>query len=252
MSGRDAGRPGRFRYTSKKDLHLFATVQPRRELRQLRCESHYLERWSGRQLPEMDGFGWFAFERVRQLCTPKMAAVLDERVALHELFGACRTCRSAQPPSRTSPACRPARALDLQQFQLRSCAAGRREAAGLRSRREHAVARHDDRERVLAECRADRARRVRFTHCGGDLAVGARAARMDRARDRVDAAVEFGDGVEVECNVFEVVAGAFEERLDALDDALYIDRRRRFARGRVAPAHARPRGASLGSGNSTR
>jgi len=78
---------GRFRYTAKKDLHLFATVQPRRELRQLRCESHYLERWSGRQLPEMDGFGWFAFERVRQLCTPKMAAVLDERVALHELFG---------------------------------------------------------------------------------------------------------------------------------------------------------------------
>ena len=78
---------GRLRYTSKKDLHLFATVQPRRELHQLRCESHYLERWSGRQLPEMDGFGWFAFERVRQLCTPKMAAVLDERVALHELFG---------------------------------------------------------------------------------------------------------------------------------------------------------------------
>jgi 8-oxo-dGTP pyrophosphatase MutT (NUDIX family) len=77
---------GRFRYTSKKDLHLFATVQPRVELRELRCESHYLDRWSGRQLPEMDGFGWFAFERVHQLCTPKMAAVLGERMALRELL----------------------------------------------------------------------------------------------------------------------------------------------------------------------
>lgn len=77
---------GRFRYTSRKDLHLFATLQPRRELRQLRCESHFLDRWSGRQLPEMDGFGWFAFERVRQLCTPKMSAVLAEHIALPALY----------------------------------------------------------------------------------------------------------------------------------------------------------------------
>ena len=76
---------GRFRYTTKKDLHLFATVQPRKELRQLRCESHYLDRYSGRQLPEMDGFGWFAFERAQTLCTPKMAAVLAQRVELDRL-----------------------------------------------------------------------------------------------------------------------------------------------------------------------
>ena len=77
---------GRFRYTTKKDLHLFATVQPRIELKDLHCESHYLDRFSGRQLPEMDGFGWFAFERAQTLCTPKMAAVLGQRVVLDELF----------------------------------------------------------------------------------------------------------------------------------------------------------------------
>ena len=77
---------GRFRYTTKKDLHLFATVQPRIALRQLRCESHYLDRWSGRQFPEMDGFGWFPFERAQTLCTPKMAAVLGQRVALNDLL----------------------------------------------------------------------------------------------------------------------------------------------------------------------
>jgi hypothetical protein len=34
----------------------------------------------------MDGFGWFAFERTQTLCTPKMAAVLGQRMALGELF----------------------------------------------------------------------------------------------------------------------------------------------------------------------
>ena len=77
---------GRFSYTSKKDLHLFATVQPRIELKTLRCESHYVDRYSGRPLPEMDGFGWFAFARAQTLCTPKMAAVLGQRVALNELL----------------------------------------------------------------------------------------------------------------------------------------------------------------------
>ncbi|HEY4065750.1 MAG TPA: NUDIX domain-containing protein [Burkholderiaceae bacterium] len=88
---------GRFRYTNKKDLHLFATVQPRIELRQLRCESHYLDRFSGRNLPEMDGFGWFSFERAQTLCTPKMATVLGSRVVLDELLGRLTdaTARSA-------------------------------------------------------------------------------------------------------------------------------------------------------------
>ena len=86
---------GRFRYTNKKDLHLFGTVQPRIELRQLRCESHYLDRASGRNMPEMDGFGWFKFERAQSLCTPKMATVLGARVVLDELLA--RLVTSAAP-----------------------------------------------------------------------------------------------------------------------------------------------------------
>ena len=73
---------GRFAYTNKKNLHLFATLMPRFDLKELRCESHYLDRYSGRQLPEMDGFGWFGFERVGALCTPKMATVLGSRISL--------------------------------------------------------------------------------------------------------------------------------------------------------------------------
>ena len=74
---------GRFTYTNKKNLHLFATLMPRIDLMELRCESRYLDRHSGRQLPEMDGYGWFAFDRVAALCTPKMAQVLGSKMDLN-------------------------------------------------------------------------------------------------------------------------------------------------------------------------
>jgi 8-oxo-dGTP pyrophosphatase MutT (NUDIX family) len=82
---------GRFTYTTKKDLHLFATFTERIELNELRCESHYLDRLTGRSLPEMDGFGWFTFERVRALCTPKMAVVLGERIELSDVLAQLTT-----------------------------------------------------------------------------------------------------------------------------------------------------------------
>ena len=77
---------GRFEYTAKKNLHLFAAWLPRLDVKQLRCESHFVDRRSGRALPEMDGFGWFDFERAAALCTPKMAQVLGVRVDLSRLF----------------------------------------------------------------------------------------------------------------------------------------------------------------------
>jgi 8-oxo-dGTP pyrophosphatase MutT (NUDIX family) len=76
---------GRFKYTAKKDLHLFATCMPRFDINELYCDSHYFDRQARRELPEMDGYGWFNFERAKALCTAKMAAVLHERVKLHEL-----------------------------------------------------------------------------------------------------------------------------------------------------------------------
>ena len=73
---------GGFHYTGKKDLHLFATRMPRFDIAHLHCDSHYVDRPTGRSLPEMDGYGWFAFDRIGSLCTARMAAVLGAKIAL--------------------------------------------------------------------------------------------------------------------------------------------------------------------------
>ena len=73
---------GPFPYTTKKNLHLFACLIARIDLGKLRCESHYADRFTGRMLPEMDDYGWCAFERLHTLCTPKMAAVLGRQIDL--------------------------------------------------------------------------------------------------------------------------------------------------------------------------
>ena len=77
---------GRFDYRPKKDLHLFAALMPRFDLAALRCESHFAQLGTGRRLPEMDGYGWFGFERIGALCTGKMAAVLHGRIDLPRLL----------------------------------------------------------------------------------------------------------------------------------------------------------------------
>lgn len=73
---------GRFTYTGKKDLHLFAALSERIDPLALCCESTFVERGSSRRLPEMDGFGWFGLDRLNELCTPRMAAVLTGAVDL--------------------------------------------------------------------------------------------------------------------------------------------------------------------------
>jgi putative (di)nucleoside polyphosphate hydrolase len=77
---------GRFDYRPKKDLHLFAALMPRFDLAQLRCDSHFSQHGTGRRLPEMDGYDWVRFERVGELCTPKMTAVLHGRLNLQRLL----------------------------------------------------------------------------------------------------------------------------------------------------------------------
>jgi len=73
---------GRFAYTARTDLHLFATLQPRFDPQHLHCESRFTCPASGRSLPEMDAFGWFAFEAVAVQCRPKLASVLVSRIDL--------------------------------------------------------------------------------------------------------------------------------------------------------------------------
>ena len=73
---------GQHAYTAKKNLHLFACLSQRIEPRELRCTSTFVDRATGRERPEMDGFGWFAFERIGALCTPSMARVLGARIDL--------------------------------------------------------------------------------------------------------------------------------------------------------------------------
>jgi putative (di)nucleoside polyphosphate hydrolase len=85
---------GRFAYTAKKDLHLFATAIDRIDPCRLCCESTFVERGSSRTLPEMDGFGWFAFDRIAELCTPRMAALLLQNIDL-----AATLDRLIAPPS---------------------------------------------------------------------------------------------------------------------------------------------------------
>jgi putative (di)nucleoside polyphosphate hydrolase len=69
-------------YTAKKGLHLFACLSERIDPRELHCASCFVERFSGRPRPEMDGFGWFAFDRIESLCTPRLAALLSGAIDL--------------------------------------------------------------------------------------------------------------------------------------------------------------------------
>lgn len=77
---------GRFDYRPKKDLHLFATLMPRFDVASLRCDSHFAQWGTDRRLPEMDGYGWFGFERIGELCTGKMTAVLRGRIDLPQVL----------------------------------------------------------------------------------------------------------------------------------------------------------------------
>ena len=86
---------GRFAYTAKKDLHLFATLSERVDPNRLCCASTYVERGSSRRLPEMDGFGWFELDRIAELCTPRMATVLSASIDLGAVVD-----RFLSPPDR--------------------------------------------------------------------------------------------------------------------------------------------------------
>ncbi len=73
---------GRHDYTASKDLHLFACLSERIDPRSMECTSCFVERRSGRTRPEMDGFGWFSFDRIGALCNPPLARLLGSAIDL--------------------------------------------------------------------------------------------------------------------------------------------------------------------------
>ncbi len=77
---------GRLPYRARKDLHLFATRLQRVDPGLLSCESRFCDAQTGARLPEMDGFGWFLFAEIPQLCSPKLATVLTQRLDLPGLL----------------------------------------------------------------------------------------------------------------------------------------------------------------------
>ncbi len=98
---------GRLPYRARKDLHLFAARLPRIDPALMWCESRFDDAASGRRLPEMDGYGWFAFGEVPQRCTRKLSTVLRGRLDLHGLLSQLQqqppAAARALPPPATSP-----------------------------------------------------------------------------------------------------------------------------------------------------
>ena len=78
---------GRLDYRPKKDLHLYAVLMPRFDPATLYCDSHFSQHSTGKRLPEMDGYGWFGFDRIGALCTSKLTAVLCGRLQLPQVLG---------------------------------------------------------------------------------------------------------------------------------------------------------------------
>lgn len=76
---------GRYAYTARTDLHLYATHAPQVDPRRLVCHSHYVCADSGQRRPEMDAYGWFAFDVVPLRCRPRLASVLISRIELRAL-----------------------------------------------------------------------------------------------------------------------------------------------------------------------
>jgi 8-oxo-dGTP pyrophosphatase MutT (NUDIX family) len=76
---------GRYAYRPVKDLHLFAALSERFDVRDCHCRTHFRDFW-GRSRPEMDGYEWTAFDRVRSRCARRMGQLLTHTLSLSDLL----------------------------------------------------------------------------------------------------------------------------------------------------------------------
>jgi putative (di)nucleoside polyphosphate hydrolase len=96
---------GRFHYRPAKDLHLYAALVERIDIRQCSCSTHFRDRF-GRDRPEMDAFDWVPFVEVTSRCAKSLAALLSGALPLDELLARLRQHgRVAKPHwrNRSSP-----------------------------------------------------------------------------------------------------------------------------------------------------
>ena len=99
---------------------------------------------------------------------------------------------------RTAWAAAHLRTLDVKQAELGCDASGRGETAELAPGRHYAVARHDDRKRILPQRFTHLARGAAVTKLRGNLPIGERRAKGDGPGDCVDALVELRHAFHVE------------------------------------------------------
>src|SRR5690242_7452989 len=113
----------------------------------------------------------------------------------------------------------------------------RREAADLSAGGKHAMARHDNRERILPEGLTHRASGTALVEPRGDVAVGERLARRDAARDLVDAAMEGRNIPHIELDLGEIDRLSPQQRDNTIDRASHLGWRQTFCRCRKSMQH---------------
>lgn len=121
--------------------------------------------------------------------------------------------------------------------QFRACAAICRETAGLAARREHPVARHNDREGVSRESLSHGAGRTGGSCSLRERAIGRGRAERNGARGLIDPAMERRQTIHIERGE-EIAWRATQKRYDGIPRLDNLERRRRLLRSWISLQHA--------------
>ena len=70
---------GLHKYLPRKDLHLFmlSPPDPAIDIDACACSTHYIPRYGGHEIPEVDAYRWVTREEVSVLCGKNMTRVLQ-------------------------------------------------------------------------------------------------------------------------------------------------------------------------------
>src|SRR5262245_19796466 len=120
-------------------------------------------------------------------------------------------------------------AFDRQHAALCRDAALRREASDFAAGSEHAMAWHDNRERIAAERLTNGACGTRCPEPCGDVAIGQSHAWRNGACGLVDPAMESRHLIHVQHDVGEIAAFAAQQSIDSLDRLPHRRRRLSFS-----------------------